>query len=308
MPARSGPPTVSGRWSLLPERETDPTLRAHALADGLLDRHGVVTRGAVMAERVPGGFAAAYRVLAAFEEVGRARRGYAVEGLGAAQFFSPGAVDRLRTYAAERREPAPAIVLAATDPANAYGAALAWPARPGEVASGHKPGRKAGALVVLHDGELVLYVERGGRSLLTWTEEPATLQPAVDALALAVRDGQLGKLAVERADGVVGPRLPARPGARAGRLPPHAARPAPARLVRTATTCAHRPRAPRRARTTRARHRPDPDRRLARGVPGARGRGGAGRPGRGGRHRPVPRASQGPGAAHPLLGIGGPRR
>ena len=96
---------------------------------------------------------------------------------------------------------APAIVLAATDPANAYGAALAWPARPGEVASGHKPGRKAGALVVLLDGELVLYVERGGRSLLTWTEEPATLQPAVDALALAVRDGQLGKLAVERADG-----------------------------------------------------------------------------------------------------------
>ena len=201
MPARSGPPTVSGRWSLLPDRETDPTLRAHALADGLLDRHGIVTRGAVMAERVPGGFAAAYRVLAAFEEVGRARRGYAVEGLGAAQFFSPGAVDRLRTYAAERREPAPAVMLAATDPANAYGAALAWPARPGEVVSGHKPGRKAGALVVLHDGELVLYVERGGRSLLTWTDDPAVLQPAVDALALAVRDGQLGKLAVEKADG-----------------------------------------------------------------------------------------------------------
>ncbi len=201
MPARSGPPTVAGRWSLLPERDTDPTLRAHALADGLLDRHGVVTRGAVTAERVPGGFAAAYRVLAAFEEVGRARRGYAVEGLGAAQFFSPGAVDRLRTYATERREPAPAVMLAATDPANVYGAALAWPARPGEVASGHKPGRKAGALVVLHDGELVLYVERGGRSLLTWTDDPAVLQPAVDALALAVRDGQLGKLAVERADG-----------------------------------------------------------------------------------------------------------
>ncbi len=194
-------PTVSGRWSLLPDRETDPTLRAHALADGLLDRHGIVTRGAVMAERVPGGFAAAYRVLAAFEEVGRARRGYAVEGLGAAQFFSPGAVDRLRTYAAERREPAPAVMLAATDPANAYGAALAWPTRPGEVVSGHKPGRKAGALVVLHDGELVLYVERGGRSLLTWTDDPAVLQPAVDALALAVRDGQLGKLAVEKADG-----------------------------------------------------------------------------------------------------------
>ncbi len=199
--ARSSPPSMSGRWSLLPEPTSDPTLRAHALADGLLDRHGIVTRGAVVAERVPGGFAAAYRVLAAFEDVGRARRGYAVEGLGAAQFFSPGAVDRLRTYAADRREPGPALVLAATDPANAYGAALPWPARPDETATGHKPGRKAGALVVQHDGVLVLYVERGGKSLLTWSDDPAIIQPAVDALALAIRDGQLGKLAVERADG-----------------------------------------------------------------------------------------------------------
>ncbi len=201
LPARAGPPTVAGRWSLLPARELDPTLRAHALADGLLDRHGVVTRGAVSAERAPGGFAAVYRVLSAFEDVGRARRGYAIEGLGAAQFFLPGAVDRLRTYAADRREPAPALVLAATDPANAYGAALPWPTRPGDSATGHKPGRKAGALVVVHDGRLVLYVERGGKSLLTWTDDLTHLQPAVDALALAVRDGQLGKLAVERADG-----------------------------------------------------------------------------------------------------------
>ena len=204
MPARSGPPSASGRWSLLPDRDADPTRRGHALAETLLDRHGVVTRGAVAAERAPGGFAAVYRVLAAFEEAGRARRGYAVEGLGAAQFFVPGAVDRLRTYApapSQRREPVGALVLAATDPANAYGAALPWPERPEEVASGHKPGRKAGALVVLHDGELVLYVERGGRSLLTWSEDPGVLQPAVDALALAVREGQLGRLAVERADG-----------------------------------------------------------------------------------------------------------
>jgi ATP-dependent Lhr-like helicase len=97
-------------------------------------------------------------------------------------------------------------VLAATDPANPYGAALAWPERVAEDgaapgAAGHRPGRKAGALVVLVDGELVLYVERGGRSLLTWTEDPARLQPAVDALALAVRDGSLGRLAVERTDG-----------------------------------------------------------------------------------------------------------
>ncbi|MFS2295401.1 MAG: ATP-dependent DNA helicase, partial [Actinomadura sp.] len=92
-------------------------------------------------------------------------------------------------------------VLAAADPANPYGAALPWPERGDEVASGHKPGRKAGALVVLSDGRLVLYVERGGRTLLTWDDDPEVLQPAVDALALAVREGALGKLTVERADG-----------------------------------------------------------------------------------------------------------
>jgi ATP-dependent Lhr-like helicase len=91
------------------------------------------------------------------------------------------------------------VVLAATDPANPYGAALGWPEQPAE--HGHRPGRKAGALVVLVDGALVLYVERGGRSLLTWTENPELLQPAADALALSVRDGMLGKLTVERADG-----------------------------------------------------------------------------------------------------------
>ena len=207
MPSRTGPPTAAGRWSLLPEREPDPTRRAHALAETLLDRHGVVTRGPVVAERAPGGFAAVYRVLTAFEETGRCRRGYFVEGLGAAQFAMPGAVDRMRAMqsAAERRadcDPGtPALVLAATDPANPYGAALPWPERPGEVPTGHKPGRKAGALVVLVDGDLVLYVERGGKSLLTWTDDLGRLQPAVDALALAVRDGSLGKLAVERADG-----------------------------------------------------------------------------------------------------------
>jgi ATP-dependent Lhr-like helicase len=211
-PSRTGPPTAAGRWSLLPDVETDPTRRAATLAEVLLDRHGVVVRGAVQAERAPGGFAAVYRVLATFEETGRCRRGYFVEGLGAAQFALPGAVDRLRAVAAalERagEEPVPraavpdvprAVVLAATDPANPYGAAVPWPGR-GEDA-GHKPGRKAGALVVLVDGSLVLYVERGGRTLLTWAEDPAVLQPAVDALSLAVRDGLLGRLTVERADG-----------------------------------------------------------------------------------------------------------
>jgi ATP-dependent Lhr-like helicase len=210
LPSRQGPPSAAGRWSLLPPVEADATVRAHALAEILLDRHGVLTRGAVAAERVSGGFAAVYRVLAAMEEAGRARRGYFVEGLGASQFATTGAVDRLRAAARPlgggRRDPGTAegtgtLVLAAADPANPYGAALTWPERPEATASGHKPGRKAGALVVLVDGELVLYVERGGRSLLSWGDDPAALQSAADALALAVRDGALGRLTVERADG-----------------------------------------------------------------------------------------------------------
>jgi ATP-dependent Lhr-like helicase len=243
MPSRTGPPTAAGRWSRVPSRDTDPTRRSHAQTEVLLDRHGVLTRGAVMAERVPGGFAAVYPVLRAAEESGRTRRGYFVESLGAAQFASPGAVDRLRTYATELlpaaepdpfgdagprpgarrgRDAAPAVVLAAADPAQPFGAALPWPDRPaagtdGLDASaraeeahgagrdgggrGHRPGRKAGALVVLVDGALTLYVERGGKTLLSWTEEPAPLQAAADALVLAVREGGLGRLAVERADG-----------------------------------------------------------------------------------------------------------
>lgn len=174
----------------------------------MLDRYGVLTRGSVAAERLPGGFAAVYPVLKAGEESGRVRRGYFVEGLGAAQFALPGAVDRLRAEARPTEvrdvEGSAALVLAATDPANAYGAALPWPEapRPADGGRGHQPARKAGALVVLVDGACVLYVERGGRTLLSFTDDPATLQPAADALALAVRDGALGKLQVERADGV----------------------------------------------------------------------------------------------------------
>src|SRR5690606_35563102 len=93
MPLRTGPPETAGRWSLLPERDPDPTRRAHATAERLLERHGVVTRGAVVSERVAGGFAAVYKVLSAFEDSGRCRRGYFVEGLGAAQFGTAGSVD-----------------------------------------------------------------------------------------------------------------------------------------------------------------------------------------------------------------------
>ena len=230
LPVRAGPPQAAGRWSLLPATEADRTVRAHALTEVLLERHGVLTRGAAAAERVTGGFAAAYRVLTAFEDAGRVRRGYFVEGLGAAQFAGPGAVDRLRAGARlpDGSDPGATgagatprtVVLAAADPANPYGAALPWPDRvraagqagpvEAELGAGqpvparrglHRPGRKAGALVVLADGELVLYVERGGRSLLSWTDEPSALQAAADALALAVREGALGRLTVERADG-----------------------------------------------------------------------------------------------------------
>ncbi|QIB43180.1 ATP-dependent helicase [Streptomyces aureoverticillatus] len=212
--SRTGPPTVAGRWSLLPAREPDPTLRAHALARTLLDRHGVVTRGAVAAEGVEGGFSAAYRVLSAFEDNGQARRGYVVEGLGAAQFAMDGAVDRLRAGAnarergdTSRPSDAQAVVLAAADPANAYGAALPWPEPPTE--AGHKPGRKAGSLVVLVDGELTLYMERGGKSLLAWPTAPADTPPsedprlpaAAEALASAAKAGALGTVTVERING-----------------------------------------------------------------------------------------------------------
>ncbi len=198
MPARTGPPETAGRWSLLPEIDTDPTRRAHATAEHLLDRHGVVIRGAVMSERVAGGFAAVYKVLSAFEDSGRCRRGYFVDGLGAAQFGTAGAIDRLRTFSELAPDAKPAAVaLAATDPANPYGAALPWP----EGETGHRPGRKAGALVVLVDGRLTLYVERGGRTLLTWSDDPDLLTPAAQSLAEAAHRGSLGRLTVEKADG-----------------------------------------------------------------------------------------------------------
>jgi ATP-dependent Lhr-like helicase len=210
---------------MLPPTSADATVRSYAAAEVLLDRYGVVTRGSVVAEGVPGGFAGVYRVLAAAEESGRVRRGYFVETLGAAQFAGTGAVDRLRAGArplgSETQAPPAAVVLAACDPANAYGAALPWPERAtgadgsggdgpgasggdgtgGAARKGHQPGRKAGALVVLVDGALVLYVERGGRTLLSWSDDPDVLQSAADALALAVREGALGRITVEKADG-----------------------------------------------------------------------------------------------------------
>jgi ATP-dependent Lhr-like helicase len=198
------PPSAVGRWSALPAPELDPTIHARGTAELLLDRYGVVTRGSVMAENIIGGFGLMYKVLARLEEAGRCRRGYFIEHLGAAQFAVPATVDRLRSFTEDARiskaEPS-ALALAATDPANPYGAALPWPALSVDAGSGHRPGRKAGALVVMVDGALVLYVERGGKTLLTFSQDDAVLTVAAQALVDVVRRGAVDKLFMEKANG-----------------------------------------------------------------------------------------------------------
>ena len=195
---RSGPPAAAGRWSLVAPMLLPPTKAtelAHARATQLLDRFGVVTREAVLAEGVPGGFAGVYGVLKTMEESGKVRRGYFVAGMGAAQFAHPGAVDRLRASrdGADGDHEVEALVLAATDPAQPYGAALPWPE------SGGRPARAAGAFVVLADGRPVAFLERGARSLLTFGKEPFTW---TDALAGLVKDGRLRRIELQRIDGV----------------------------------------------------------------------------------------------------------
>jgi ATP-dependent Lhr-like helicase len=176
-------------------------VRAHFTAELLMNRYGVLTKGS--AEGAPGGFAMLYKVLKAFEETGRCQRGYFVESLGGAQFALASTVDRLRTHSdgvdAGRREYR-AVALAAADPANPYGAALPWP--PDTDASGHRPGRKAGALVVLVDGELTWFLERGGRSLLSFTHDTEALGAAAAALAELVSGRHLQSMLVERVNGV----------------------------------------------------------------------------------------------------------
>lgn len=204
--ARTADPTVAGRWSLLPVPEPDSTLRAHFQAELLLNRHGVLTKGAAAAEGVPGGFATLYKVLSAFEDAGRCQRGYFVESLGGAQFAVASTVDRLRSYldgVDPERPEYRAVVLAAADPANPYGAALPWPAAEGnDSRAAARPGRKAGALVVLVDGELAWFLERGGRSLLTFTKDPAANHAAAVGLADLVGARRVASILVERVDGI----------------------------------------------------------------------------------------------------------
>jgi len=186
------PPEAAGRWSVLPAGPSDPTRRTLARAEAILDRYGVVSRAAVAAEDMPGGFGGLYRVLAAAEESGRVRRGYFIEGLGAAQFGTAGAIDALRAGGPSDR----VLVLAAADPANAYGAALPWPA---PVVPGHQPTRKAGALVVLVGGRLVAYL--AGRSLLSFRTDPAELAAAATALAEASGRPGVGRITLTKLDG-----------------------------------------------------------------------------------------------------------
>jgi ATP-dependent Lhr-like helicase len=172
---RQAPPSAAGRWSLLVppvgDKAASPTLRAATRAEQLVARHGVLTRDAVAADEPEGGFSAVYPVLRALEESGRVRRGYFVTGLGGSQFAHPGALDRLRALredASADEEPS-GVVLASTDPANPYGAALPWPK--GDTA---RPMRAASTHVVVVDGRLAAYLGRGERELSTFlpADEP----------------------------------------------------------------------------------------------------------------------------------------
>ncbi len=188
----AAPPAGTGRWYLARDLlavgdPIAPETRATAVADQLLERYGVVTRDAVLSEGVPGGFAGLYPVFATMEDTGQVRRGYFIEGMGGSQFALPGAVDRLRS-----EKDGGVLVLAAADPANAYGATVPWP----DHDSG-RPARRAGAHVVLEDGRLVAFVERGGRTMLTFTNEPDAAVTALIELARRRRT----RLTVETIDG-----------------------------------------------------------------------------------------------------------
>ncbi len=189
---------IVGRWSLTEalfheSPQDGPRLRAQA--ELMLERYGIVTRETVLAEGVPGGFSSLYGELSNLEMLGTARRGYFVEGLGGAQFALAGAVERLRSLPHAEGE---YLILAATDPAQPYGASLAWPKRDG----GRRPARTPGAYVLLRDGNPILYVERGGKSIVRLIElEGEQLIEAVSQLSQAARDKRIPKLGIERVDG-----------------------------------------------------------------------------------------------------------
>jgi ATP-dependent Lhr-like helicase len=195
--------TAAGRWSAttsLFDRAPSVAERRRALAEILIDRHGIVTRGAVLGEGIPGGFSAVYPEFGQMETLGLCRRGYFVEGLGGAQFALPGAIDRLRDLRVDRLEDEEpdVLILGAADPAQPYGAALPWPKREG----GRSPARVFGAQVVLADGVPVAHVERGGKTLTTLVDpDHPFLEPALRALVAWVRADRSRRLRIERIDG-----------------------------------------------------------------------------------------------------------
>jgi len=173
-------PTLAGRWSLLHRDATSDTVRAVALAEGLLDRHGIVTRGAAVAEGIVGGFPALQQVYRGMEDAGRVLRGRFVDKLGGAQFAERTTVDRLRGIAdaLQAGRPSVAVALSVVDPANPFGTVLPWPAHTAAL----RPVRRGGALVVIVGGRLQLYLAQGGRQLLTWFDA----DPSTDAASLAL--------------------------------------------------------------------------------------------------------------------------
>jgi ATP-dependent Lhr-like helicase len=202
--SRIGPPAAQGRWSLvsqLVDRTASQTESVHAIALQLLERHGVLTREAVLAEGIRGGFAGVYGVLKALEERGTVRRGYFVDGLGAAQFAVPGAIDRLRAC----KEPAlgsdaegPAVVvLAATDPAQPFGATIDWPETTG------RPMRSAGAICILSRGHLLGWYDVRSHHLVTFigTLEPVAFAALAEALRNLVKDGRAKSVEVRKING-----------------------------------------------------------------------------------------------------------
>ena len=203
--SRVGPPAAQGRWSLvsqLVESPSTPTQAVHALALQLLERHGVLTREAVLAEGVRGGFAGVYGVLKALEERGTVRRGYFVDGLGAAQFAVPGAIDRLRAckeppLSAGTDATRSVVVLAATDPAQPYGATLEWPATDG------RPVRSAGAVVFLADGHALGWFDVRSHHLVTFerTLDAGIFGVLAEALGGLVKDGRTASVEVRKING-----------------------------------------------------------------------------------------------------------
>lgn len=192
---------LTGRWSLLPRADIPDTTRALAVAEGLLDRYGVVTRSAAVAEKIPGGFPALQRIFDSMEDAGRLLRGRFVDGLGASQYADHLTIDRLRELAETQGAGVPAVALSAADPANPYGTAMPWPGHDSKT----KPTRHAGALVVISNGRLALWLSQGGRNLLTFPSGTAadadeSLKHAAEALAEALKRSHAATFTIENVD------------------------------------------------------------------------------------------------------------